>query len=264
MSKHSYTFCLTGVNIEKVEQKFGIVPMSSVAEDEDIPEHTTKISELDTVKKPKEIVSFLDEAKKLRKCVVASIDYDKKRYKCYWCKDYIPDGTLPIGCPIKFIPSRVTKSYHSEISNEKYTISENITSKKYDEMKSKKDKRFFIEKRGYYETEGVFCSFNCLLAFINDPDNKKNPMYSFSESLFFQLYNDLNKDLPIADISEIHPAPHWKMLADFGGTLSIEKFRESFNKVSYIDHGTASVPRRVKPSDINVASGKYYEDVINL
>lgn len=71
-----------------------------------------------------------------------------------------------------------------------------------------------------FELIGHFCSFNCAKAYNLDLcDNniwKRNSLLDF---LYLQTYNE--------DI-EIIPAPHWKVLKDFGGKLSIEQFRDDF------------------------------------
>jgi hypothetical protein len=254
-----YVFSLLGVNINKVDQKYGIAPSISLTEDE-FPTNTTKIDDLDIIKRTPEIISFLDESKRLRKCTISMVDYNtnkdiaegsvKRKYKCFWDRDYIPDTIRPIGCPIKYIPNRATKTYHSEISKEKYTISENITRGKTKILEKKKDPRISIEKKDYYLTDGIFCSFNCCMAFIQDPENKRNPLYRHSESLLLQMYSDLNPD---EEVVEINPAASWRTLIEFGGHLTIEKLRESFNKVSYVDHGIICVP-----------IGKLYEDQLKF
>lgn len=265
MSKKRYIFSLVGVNIEKVDQKYGIAPMSSLAEEDVIPDNTTKIGDLETVRKPPDVVSFLDESKRLRKCMVSMIDFNgKNRYKCYWDRNSIPDNLQPIGCPVKYVPSRVTKAYHSEISKETYTISEPITEKRRKDVGDRNDKRLSIDPKGYYETDGVFCSFNCCMAFIEAPENRTNPLYQHSKALLLKMYNDL-MDVPgsagtsagagpsanagtsanagpstNAGVQEIMIAGHWRTLIDFGGNLTIEQFRNAFNKILYHDHGVIS------------------------
>jgi hypothetical protein len=200
----------------------------------DIPENTTKIDDLEIIKKTN-VISFLDESKKNRRCLVSMIDFNTKReldtkrkYKCFWHKDYIPEHYRPIGCPIRFIPSKAVKTYHSEISKETYTIVENIPYKK-----STCDKRITFEDRGYYETDGVFCSFNCCMAFIQDPENRINPVYRYSEMLLLKMYTDIfDEEAPY-----IIPAGHWRILEEFGGTKTIEEYMKSFNKIKYEDHG---------------------------
>jgi len=255
MSK--YVFVLNGVNIDKVDQKYGIVPATVLVED-DIPTNTTKIDELDIVKRTPEIISFLDESKRMRKCTVSMIDFQsqqlvnqaKKRYKCFWDRNTIPDNVQPIGCPIKFVASKATKSYHSEISKENYTIVENVTDKKARNLDQKKDPRISVEQKSYYQTDGIFCSFNCCMAHIQAPENKHNSLYRHSESLLLKMYKDLNPDDAMI---EIVPAPNWRTLEEFGGHLTIEQFRESFNKVNYVDHGI-----------ICLSIGRIYEDQLKF
>ena len=260
MSKR-YVFSLIGVNLEKVDQKYGIISVSSTAEEDNNPEKTTKIEELETNKRNPEVVSFLDESKRLRKCTISMIDFKtgrcidgKTRYKCFWDKNVIPENLQPIGCPIKYISSRVTKTYNSEITKEVYSISEPITEKRRKQVEEKGDSRLVTDVKGYYETDGVFCSFNCCMAFIDDPENRNNPLYQYSESLLLTMYNDLNITEEILEILEIIPAPHWRTLCDFGGHLTITQLRESFNKVRYIDHGIISF----------VSLGRMFEDKIKF
>lgn len=249
-----YIFSLIGVNINKVDQKYNIVPNS--VEDEIIPVNTTKIDDLDIIKKTPEIVSFLDESKQMRKCTISMIDFqtDKKiegkvRYKCFWDRNYIPDNVKPIGCPIKYVASKATKTYISEISKEKYSIRENVTDKKAKELENKNDSRIKIDEENYYQTDGIFCSFNCCMAYIHSPENKHNPIYRYSESLLLKMYNCFNSESAV----EILPAPHWRTLVEFGGHLTIEQFRQSFNRVSYFDHGI-----------ICVSIGRLFEDKIKF
>ncbi len=66
---------------------------------------------------------------------------------------------------------------------------------------------------------GNFCSFNCAKSHnldINDSMTYKRE--SLLHLLYYQTYSE-NK--------EIVPAPHWITLDEYGGTLSIDKFREN-------------------------------------
>lgn len=248
-----YVFTLVGVNINKIDQKYGIVSLQN--QEDSIPTNTTKIDDLDIIKRTPEVISFLDESKRIRKCQVSMIDFNsgknldlKKRYKCFWDKNYIPENVTPIGCPIKYIASKAKKTYHSEISKEKYTIVENVSVKKVDSLKKVGDIQIVIEDNDYYETDGIFCSFNCCMAYILDPENKNKNIYRQSESLVLKMYYDINMD---DNNLEIIPAPHWRTLEDFGGTSTIEEFRNSFNRIRYVDHGIVCISR-----------GQLYEDHI--
>lgn len=232
-----YIFSLQGVNIQKVENKYGLFqPLAEI--DDNIPVNTTKIDNLEIFKKTTEkVISFLDESKKIKKCFVSSIDFDKKGYyKCYWDKNLIPENVYPIGCPIKFISNRAIKCYQSEINKERYTISEQVSDERYTMLSEEDNDKLILQKKGFYETTGIFCSFNCCLAFIDSVEIRKESLYRNSASLLAKMYNDINEQ----DYSELLPAPDWRLLIDFGGHLTIEQFRESFNKVEYFNKGFIS------------------------
>jgi hypothetical protein len=245
-----YVFILKGIDTEKIDEEYGICSLSIQPLENDDTERigTTSITELEIEKIP-ETISFLDESKKTRKCYISTINFKSNiQYKCFWDKHDLPIGVKPLGCPIKYIASNVTKVYMSEITKDKYTIQESVTEKRLKELKGKKDLRLSFEDKGYYETDCIFCSFECCMAWIED--NMNNPLYKNSKSLLLKMKIDETGSGDISNIT-INPAPHWRTLSCFGGNLSIEQFRESFNKVVYIDHG-------------NISIGRLYEDQIKF
>ena len=81
-------------------------------------------------------------------------------------------------------------------------------------------------ENNYYLTDGIFCSFNCCLAFIKS--NWYNNLYSESEVLLNQIYYSLfDKNM------KIMKAPSWRLLQVYGGSQTITEFRQDFNKVKY-------------------------------
>ena len=66
-------------------------------------------------------------------------------------------------------------------------------------------------------------------------DNKHNNLYEHSDNLLIKLYKDMN-DHSIKNI-KINPAPHWRLLKDYGGKLTIEEYRKTLNKIEYVDVG---------------------------
>lgn len=67
---------------------------------------------------------------------------------------------------------------------------------------------------------GYFCSYNCAQAYnvdLNDENVTKRS--SLLHYLYKKTYNDTK---------EIIKAPDWKILKDYGGTISIEEFRSNF------------------------------------
>ncbi len=252
-SKRRFVFTLKCVNTELVENKYGISLISNINIQE-IPKNTTKIVEL-AVKANPEVISFLDQSKRSHKCIISMIDYttgdNVQNYDCFWCK--YPFTTAPIGCPIKYVNNQVIKRYYSEISKDKYIIKENITSSKLKELEVSKDKRLTLENKGYYETDGIFCSFNCQIAFARD--HKHDPLYNNTEILSVKMYNDMHE----TNIANIESAPHWRLLQKFGGSLTIHEFRNSFNRIEYEYHGLVkAIPDYYKPV------GRLFEEKIKF
>jgi hypothetical protein len=237
MNEKKYMFTLKGVNTEKVDQRFSISIVSNInCVNEHSPKNTTKISDLSTSRNTPEIISFIDEAKKTHKCTISMVDFTTKKefsystvYDCFWCRNSIPQSVSPIGCPVRYTPSQAVKTYYSEISKDKYTIKENITIKRQKLLEESKN--LSVIKNNFYLTDGIFCSFNCCMAYIED--NKNNSMYDISEMLLLKMYHDIYP----TKVQSIDKAPHWRKLKQCGGDLNIEKFRDSFNKIEYQDHG---------------------------
>jgi hypothetical protein len=169
-------------------------------------------------------LTYTDETRKLHHCLISKIDFNSgKRYCCFW--DRHPFTTTPLACPIKYVPNVVSRTYFSEITKDKFTVKESV----YADQKVDGSISVTTEKNDYYETDGIFCSFNCMYAFILE--NKKNPIYSESEYLFTRFLHDVLK------MTKINPAGHWRLLEEYGGTLTIEEFRLAFSKIEYENKG---------------------------
>ena len=187
---------------------------------------------------------FLDEARKIHKCILTKIDFtNSSEYCCFWCRSTF--NSFPIGCPIKYIPSIISRTYMSEITKEKFIVKENITKT----CNIDPGIETTIENNDYYDTDGVFCSFNCCIAYIKE--NKHLPMYSDSEVLF----NKIQKEILQNNI-KISPSPHWRLLKQYGGILDIETFRSNFTRIEYEDKGI------YKPSFKSIAYS--FEEKIKL
>jgi len=236
-SKGKYMIVLKNINIDKVNFKYGIhLSKEEIVVDD--PEITTKLSELNVEKGTPIMISFLDESKRSHVCNVSMVDFKSKmninllRYHCFWCKN--PFETKPIGCPVNYVSSQAIKKYHSHISKDTYTIKENITFSKKNNLC---DDNITLNITEYYETDGVFCSFNCCKAYVTD--NKSSRLYDKSEMLLTKMYNEMTG----TKLTTINPAPHWRILEQYGGHLNIIQFRESFNNIDYECHGnTKPIP----------------------
>lgn len=171
-----------------------------------------------------ETVSFHDELRRLHKCCISTIVTGKK-YNCYWCRH--PFEGQPIGCPIDYKPQVISRIYNSEISKDSFSVTESIP--RAQAVASDTVKK--IVSNESYETDGVFCSFNCALAFANE--NKTNPLYTHSISLINRIYNDVSKK----GAATLTPAPSWRLLEEYGGPLTIDEYRKNLHRISYDEYG---------------------------
>lgn len=169
-------------------------------------------------------LNYIDETRKVHSCLISKIDFTNgKKYSCYWCRH---TATYPpLACPIKYVPNVISRTYFSEITKDRFSVKESV----YSGQSIDPDIDVKLEKNDYCESDGIFCNDgSCLYAFILE--NKKNPLYVDSEYLFLRFMREIGA-------TKINPAPHWRMLEEYGGTLSIEKFRENCRKIEYEPKG---------------------------
>lgn len=200
-------------------------------------------------------ISFLDESRKEHKCITSMIDFESNKnvldlkYNCFWCRH--PFDTKGIGCPIRYVSNKIQSSYKSFVSKGHVVIKEDITEKQGENI-LKTDKNTALVKNNYYETDGIFCSFNCCKSWIKE--NKNNIKYRNSMILLLKMYEDLVGE----EITVLKPAPHWRMLSEYGGQIDIDDFRSDFSKIEYVYHGA------VKADIIFRPIGKIYEKNIKF
>jgi hypothetical protein len=80
----------------------------------------------------------------------------------------------------------------------------------------------------FFDTEGIFCSFNCMCSYLHENTNVSQ--YKDSGSLIYFMYKLIFNEYPYK--MNIRKAPSWKLLKEYGGHLSIEDFRSMFNTVN--------------------------------
>ena len=242
----NYIFTLVDIDLRAINTKYNLslsrVEEVCQASYGDGKASTTKLVDLNTEKGTPEVISFLDESKRAHTCHVSLIDFNSGmdiellRYHCFWCRH--PFDTKPVGCPVRYVASQAEKKYYSHISRDIFTIKENVTTRRRKNLGEDSCDGLDLKVGEYYETDGVFCSFNCCQAWIND--NKHVRLYDQSSVLLMKMYNTLMGTTTIV----INPAPHWRVLEQYGGHLTMLKFREGFNKVEYKSHGsTKALPR---------------------
>ena len=232
MSSKKRNFVLKNIDINVINSNYGLIIISNLNKDKEDSRTITKIT--DVISPDVEYsITFLDENKKDFNCVATMVDAmsDNKlpsstSIKCFWCKHNFE--WIPIGCPIKYVNPLIEKSYISQITKDKYYMRENIIKSKLKNLNNI-DQNFDIISLPFdhYLTDGIFCSFNCCLAFIKD--NSYDILYKESYSLLHSMYFDMVGK----NMAKIIKSPHWRLLKDFGGNLSIEDFRKNLNIIDY-------------------------------
>lgn len=260
--KTKYPFVLKDLDIEEICKKYGFSYNKEICNiNKNIPRNGNVTKLDDIITEQEDEYSYLDETKNKRKIIISMIDYQNseklKKCKCFWCRHTF--DTTPIGCPVKYIPHVVIKKYFSHITKDYYTIKEEISNTKFEQFQNsvagdgEEDENVVIRliQNDYYETDGIFCSFNCCLSWIKD--NSHNNLYINSSYLLHEIY------YKYFDVKhQIHIAPHWRLLADYGGKMSIAEFRSSFNKVIYDNEHFIKNRPKTKPI------GQIFEEFLKI
>jgi hypothetical protein len=146
----------------------------------------------------------------------------KTNLYCWWCKYQVPFDIHPLGCPVK---------YHK---------------------KDLPEQRLQGQGTGlneYFETDGIFCSFNCVCAYSNEV-SIYNIRYKESGGLLYILYKKIFDTFP--PNMNIVPALDWRLLKNFGGTMSIDDFRNNFQKIDNVSLNYIKHTQTIKLKDINI------------
>ena len=177
-----------------------IIPQST----EELSDLGEEISELILDNKLSSKGFFLDNEKNKIRYRILMINYlnfgalpERTDTCCFWCRHCF--DTPPIGIPLKYICKDKRWEYTK------------------DQMKEYDD---------YFETDGIFCGFACMQAFLRD--NNHDIKYKDSGSLLYIMYRKIYKSY-----NKIQSAPHWRMLKAYGGFMNIEQFRNKNKRGKY-------------------------------
>lgn len=242
-----YIFTIRGICTEDVDIKYGIVTRDDLNKEimEESKKNTTRLTDLNKDNRPPCTLSFLGDSKQLHKCNVSMIDHTTNtnvnmlQYNCFWCRN--PFATIPIGCPVTYVPRKLSRKYVSVMNQNRYEINEDTLLTELECAVA--ENVTLLSDKPFYQTDGIFCSFNCCAAFIHD--NKSKQLYFSSYMLLVKMYNDMFKK----PITKIVVAPDWRLLKQYGGHLSISEFRNSFDNSEYKNHG---VMRDVNMSSLGI------------
>lgn len=223
-----YHFTLKNIDTNEIDTKYKLItPQPQPLEQTEVfPENITTIDELYS-SNTQTSHSYIDENRKY--CVSMLDSVSKKSIQksfCFWCRHSF--HTVPIGCPIRYVCNKVAQIHISEITKEKYIICHKVSRNVFNNYPA--DEKNRLIENDYYETDGCFCSFNCCFAFIND--NVHSGIYANSKYLLMKMYSEVFKD---SKLSNINPSPHWRLLKDYGGFMTIKEYKVSMRNFVYID-----------------------------
>jgi hypothetical protein len=199
-------------------------------------EANEKVKIYDEIKHVKELWTFPRNFKQIPGAI-----------RCHW--DHHTFEGIGIFCPLHYKPKQVAKTgvtevkTKGEISNTVYTIKENIPKKK-DISDLLRSNEIIEISDAYYEVDGIFCSPECCLAFINDEKTKVGgSKYSDSERLLHFM---------LGLTTRISPANNFRLLKAYGGNLTIEQFRKSNKSIKYEYYGTTVLISHLFEKKINL------------
>jgi hypothetical protein len=131
---------------------------------------------------------------------------------CWWCRNKF--STHPIGCPIRY-------NCQKDFGLDKERVEKRIL-----ELNLSLD-----NGNDFFETEGVFCTFPCVKAYIIDQISRtKSSTYRKSLTLLTLLYLKL-----VGNIETIPIAGTWKLTTEWGGHMSPTEYRSSNGLLEYTE-----------------------------
>ena len=126
---------------------------------------------------------------------------------CWYCRHSFT--TMPLGIPLRYCrPNSITEKHRIE---EKFKLC-----------------NYSTESLDFFETEGLFCSFPCMKAYICD--SRETVRYKDSPSLISMMHLMLFG--VVVDLPRANP---WKTLKDYQGHLTIEEYRETPGRLKYTE-----------------------------
>ena len=103
----------------------------------------------------------------------------------------------------------------------------------------------FITKN-FFETDGIFCSFNCIVSFIEE--NSYNPLYQNSYNYLYLMYKHIFGDYPYQPFIR---SPSWKLRKEYGGPLNDEDYSKYIQSIPIVESKQIkTINNNIKPEFI--------------
>jgi hypothetical protein len=184
---------------------------------------------------------------------------------CYYCRRKFDN--YPLGIPIKYYPSLyilndsslATSKYSFNYKENTIKLNKNekerllhilnnnpniIFENKYELKDSKKEHK--IITKNFFETDGIVCSFNCMVSYIEE--NSYNPLYQNSYNYIYLMYKHIFGEYPTQTIIR---SPSWKLRKEYGGPLDDSDYNKFIQSVSIVESKQIkTINNNIKPEFI--------------
>lgn len=91
-------------------------------------------------------------------------------------------------------------------------------------------------KEGTYYTDGLFCSANCVKAYVLEYCQNDSRFKDSVRLLSLMVAEGTSRRKDQEPIT-IQPSPHWRLLIQFGGHVTPEKFKDLTNHTVFTEKG---------------------------
>lgn len=214
---------LSNIDRKKIRQNHGV-------------ETNEKIKIYDELKHVKELWTFPNNIR----------TENNNTLRCYW-DHHTFEGTI-IYCPISYRPRQVAKKGQNElkIKNNDVHINSFVIKENISKNKDISNLNVVEVTDAYYEVDGIFCSPECCLAYINEEKSKAGgSKYTDSERLLHFM---------LGLTTRISPANNFRLLLEYGGNLTIEQFRKKNKSIKYVYYGTTVPISHLFEKKINLST----------
>lgn len=184
---------------------------------------------------------------------------------CFYCRrkfEYVA-----LGIPVRYYPSLYILNDNSlQTSKYSFNYKENtiklnknererllnilknnpdiVYENKY-ELKEQKREHKIITKN-FFETDGIFCSFNCIVSFIEE--NSYNPLYQNSYNYLYLMYKHIFGNYPCQSFIR---SPSWKLRKEYGGPLNDEDYSKYIQSIPIVESKQIkTINNNIKPEFI--------------
>lgn len=241
---NEFTFTLSNIDVAKIDKDFNMERMKEfgcdiTSKNNIIFDEGTSLEKLGISSLKREpIVTVISKDKKKIHTYLSLIDIvsgkkipEETNIPCHGCRRKFK--SQPMGIPIDFHPS-----YY--VSKNDSTKIKRLTIKEREKLEN--DKNNSIVVMDYFDTEGIVCSFNCMISCIEE---SPSPIYKKTPYLISMMYRMIFGKYPDQKIIK---APSWKMREEYGGPLSDDEFERSLQTIQFSDtHQCQKVQRATNP-----------------